>query len=95
MSCLKSEFSALKGRTDAESFISKSIGADTDIPAGDIGVTAREVGWLFDTYKAETSLWEGCITGKGRPLGGSLMKPEATGYGLIYVSLWLFSSNVC
>lgn len=64
--------------------LSKYIGADKDIPAGDIGVTAREIGWLFGTYKAETSLWEGCITGKGRAFGGTLMKPEATGYGLIY-----------
>ena len=65
--------------------LSRYIGANTDIPAGDIGVTSREIGWMFGTYKAETSLWEGCITGKDAALGGSLMKPEATGYGLIYV----------
>lgn len=79
------------GVTDVENVFSKYIGANKDIPAGDIGVTAREIGWLFGTYKAETSLWEGCITGKGRAFGGTLMKPEATGYGLIYVSLGLFS----
>ena len=65
--------------------LSRYIGANTDIPAGDIGVTSREIGWMFGTYKAETSLWEGCITGKNTALGGSLIKPEATGYGLIYV----------
>lgn len=78
-----------------EDIVSKYIGADKDIPAGDIGVTAREIGWLFGTYKAETSLWEGCITGKGRAFGGTLMKPEATGYGLIYVSLSEFGLGDC
>lgn len=73
--------------TDVGAITSKCIGANTDIPAGDIGVTSCEIGWLFGTYKAETSLWEGCITGKGRALGGTSMKPEATGYGLIYVRL--------
>ena len=75
-----------------ENITSKYIGASTDIPAGDIGVTSREIGWLFGTFKAETSLWEGCLTGKGRAFGGSFMKPEATGYGLIYVRsqlIWL------
>lgn len=67
--------------------LSKHIGADTDVPAGDIGVSPREIGWLFGTYKAQKGLWEGCLTGKGGTWGGSLIRPEATGYGLVYVRL--------
>ena len=63
------------------------IGPNKDIPAGDIGVTSREVGWMFGAYKVRTSHWECCITGKPLGLGGVLMKAESTGYGLIYVSL--------
>lgn len=66
--------------------LSKHIGANTDVPAGDIGVSGREIGWLFGAYKAETKLWEGVLTGKGETWGGSLIRPEATGYGLVYVS---------
>ncbi|MCJ1405007.1 hypothetical protein MMC11_008233 [Xylographa trunciseda] len=82
-----------KGKSDGEirkfcvSFmreLSKHIGADTDIPAGDIGVSPREIGWLFGAYKANTKLWEGVLTGKGGTWGGSLIRPEATGYGLVY-----------
>jgi glutamate dehydrogenase (NADP+) len=64
--------------------LSKHIGADTDVPAGDIGVSGREIGWLFGAYKAETKKWEGVLTGKGLTWGGSLIRPEATGYGLVY-----------
>ncbi|KAL8993560.1 MAG: hypothetical protein Q9169_006256 [Polycauliona sp. 2 TL-2023] len=64
--------------------LSKHIGADTDIPAGDIGVSPREIGWLFGAYKAQKGVWEGCLTGKGGTWGGSLIRPEATGYGLVY-----------
>lgn len=64
--------------------LSKHIGANTDVPAGDIGVSPREIGWLFGAYKAETKLWEGCLTGKNLAFGGSLIRPEATGYGLVY-----------
>jgi len=64
--------------------LSKHIGADIDIPAGDIGVSPREIGWLFGAYKANTKLWEGVLTGKGGTWGGSLIRPEATGYGLVY-----------
>ena len=83
-----------KGKSDNEirkfcvSFmreLSKHIGADTDVPAGDIGVSPREIGWLFGAYKSQTKLWEGCLTGKGLAFGGSLIRPEATGYGLVYV----------
>ncbi|KAL8933472.1 MAG: hypothetical protein Q9216_006349 [Gyalolechia sp. 2 TL-2023] len=82
-----------KGKSDNEirkfcvSFmreLSKHIGADTDVPAGDIGVSPREIGWLFGAYKAQKGLWEGCLTGKGGTWGGSLIRPEATGYGLVY-----------
>jgi glutamate dehydrogenase (NADP+) len=68
--------------------LSKHIGADTDIPAGDIGVSPREIGWLFGAYKAETKKWEGVLTGKGGSWGGSLIRPEATGFGLVYVCLF-------
>jgi len=64
--------------------LNKHIGADTDVPAGDIGVSGREIGWLFGTYRAERNKWEGVLTGKGGTWGGSLIRPEATGYGLIY-----------
>lgn len=67
--------------------LSKHIGADTDVPAGDIGVSPREIGWLFGAYRAEKNKWEGVLTGKGGSWGGSLIRPEATGFGLIYVSL--------
>lgn len=59
-------------------------GADTDVPAGDIGVGGREIGYLFGTYRAERNRWEGVLTGKGGSWGGSLIRPEATGYGLVY-----------
>jgi glutamate dehydrogenase (NADP+) len=65
--------------------LSKHIGADTDVPAGDIGVSGREIGWLFGAYKAQTKIWSGILTGKGGTWGGSLIRPEATGYGLVYV----------
>jgi len=64
--------------------LSKHIGADTDVPAGDIGVSPREIGWMFGTYRAERNRWEGVLTGKGGSWGGSLIRPEATGYGLVY-----------
>ncbi|KAK2742210.1 nadp-specific glutamate dehydrogenase [Colletotrichum kahawae] len=82
-----------KGKSDAEirrfcvSFmrqLSKHIGADTDVPAGDIGVSGREIGWLFGTYRQERNKFEGVLTGKGLTWGGSLIRPEATGYGVVY-----------
>ncbi|KXJ93305.1 glutamate/Leucine/Phenylalanine/Valine dehydrogenase [Microdochium bolleyi] len=60
------------------------IGAETDVPAGDIGVGGREIGYLFGTYRKERNKWEGILTGKGLAFGGSLIRPEATGYGLVY-----------
>ncbi|QSZ37825.1 hypothetical protein DSL72_008925 [Monilinia vaccinii-corymbosi] len=64
--------------------LSKHIGADTDVPAGDINVGGREIGYLFGAYKALQNKWEGVLTGKGGSWGGSLIRPEATGYGLVY-----------
>ncbi len=63
----------------------RHINQDTDVPAGDIGVGAREVGFLYGQYKRLTGLYEGVLTGKGLSYGGSLVRTEATGYGLIYM----------
>ena len=63
----------------------RHIGKDTDVPAGDIGVGAREVGYMFGQYKRLTGLYEGVFTGKGLTFGGSLARKQATGYGLIYI----------
>ena len=82
-----------KGKSDAEvmrfcqSFmteLSRHIGADTDVPAGDIGVGAREIGYLFGQYKRLRNEFTGVLTGKGLTYGGSLARKEATGYGLCY-----------
>lgn len=67
--------------------LSRHIGANTDVPAGDIGVSPREIGWMFGTYRQARNAWEGVLTGKGLSWGGSLIRPEATGYGLVYVSI--------
>ena len=83
-----------KGKSDREvmafcqSFmteLSKYIGADQDVPAGDIGVGGREIGYLYGQYKRLTGLYEGVLTGKGLSYGGSLIRTQATGYGLIYM----------
>lgn len=87
-----SDFSA-KGRSDNEimrfcqSFmteLSRHIGPDTDVPAGDIGVGGREIGYLFGQYKRIRNEFTGVLTGKGLGWGGSLIRPEATGYGAVY-----------
>ncbi|MFW6180356.1 MAG: NADP-specific glutamate dehydrogenase [Spirochaetota bacterium] len=84
---------SVKGRSDEEvmrfcqSFMSelfRHIGADTDVPAGDIGVGGREIGFLFGQYKKLRNVFEGVLTGKGIAWGGSLVRPEATGYGCVY-----------
>ncbi len=84
-----------KGKSDREvmafcqSFMTelcKYIGADTDVPAGDIGTGAREIGYMFGQYKRLTSLYEGVLTGKGLSYGGSLVRTQATGYGLLYLT---------
>ena len=82
-----------KGKSEAEvrrfcqSFMMelwRHIGADLDVPAGDIGVGGREVGYMFGMYKKLANEFTGVLTGKGRSYGGSLIRPEATGYGLVY-----------
>ena len=84
-----------KGKSDREvmafcqSFMTelcKYIGADTDVPAGDIGTGAREIGYMFGQYKRIRGLYEGVLTGKGLTYGGSLVRTEATGYGLLYLT---------
>ena len=65
----------------------KYIGADTDVPAGDIGVGAREVGYLYGQYKRIQNEFTGVLTGKGLPYGGSLIRPEATGFGAVYYTV--------
>ena len=83
-----------KGKSDGEvmrfcqSFmteLSKYIGSDRDVPAGDIGVGAREIGFLYGQYKRITGKYEGVLTGKGLAYGGSLIRTQATGYGLVYL----------
>ncbi len=85
-----------QGKSDAEvmrfcqSFmteLAKHIGADTDVPAGDIGVGAREVGYLFGQYKRLRNEFTGVLTGKGISYGGSLIRPEATGFGAVYYTV--------
>ena len=91
-----------KGKSDREvmafcqSFMTelcKYIGADTDVPAGDIGTGAREIGYMFGQYKRIRGLYEGVLTGKGLSYGGSLARTEATGYGLLYLTDELLKLN--
>ncbi len=91
-----------KGKSDAEimrfcqSFMTelcKYIGADTDVPAGDIGTGAREIGYMFGQYKRIRNEWVGVLTGKGLPYGGSLARTQATGYGLCYFTHEMLKAN--
>ena len=91
-----------KGKSDREimafcqSFMTelcKYIGADTDVPAGDIGTGAREIGFMFGQYKRIRGVYEGVLTGKGLSYGGSLARTEATGYGLLYLTQELLKLN--
>ena len=91
-----------KGKSDREvmafcqSFITelyKYIGADTDVPAGDIGTGAREIGFMYGQYKRLTNLYEGVLTGKGLSYGGSLARTQATGYGLLYLTAEMLKCN--
>ncbi len=91
-----------KGKSDAEimrfcqSFMTelcKYIGADCDVPAGDIGTGAREVGYMFGQYKRIRNEWVGVLTGKGLTFGGSLVRTEATGYGLCYFTNEMLKAN--
>ena len=96
-----SDFSP-RGKSDAEvmrfcqSFMTelqRHIGADTDVPAGDIGVGGREIGFMFGQYKRIRNLYEGVLTGKGLTFGGSLARTEATGYGLLYLTNEMLKTN--
>lgn len=91
-----------KGKSDREvmafcqSFMTelyRHVGADTDVPAGDIGTGAREIGYLYGQYKRITGRYEGVLTGKGLSYGGSLARTEATGYGLLYITEELLKSR--
>jgi glutamate dehydrogenase (NADP+) len=91
-----------KGKTDREvmafcqSFMTelyRHIGADTDVPAGDIGTGGRENGYMYGQYKRITKLYEGVLTGKGLTFGGSLARTEATGYGLLYLTQEMLKCN--
>ena len=91
-----------KGKSDREvmafcqSFMTelcKYIGADTDVPAGDIGTGAREIGYMFGQYKRIRGVYEGVLTGKGLSYGGSLARKEATGYGLLYITQEMLKSK--
>ena len=91
-----------KGKSDREvmafcqSFmteLSKYIGADIDVPAGDIGTGAREIGYMFGQYKRLTNSFEGVLTGKGLTYGGSLVRTQATGYGLLYFTDAMLKHN--
>ena len=91
-----------KGKSDGEimrfcqSFmteLTRHIGADCDVPAGDIGVGAREVGYMFGQYKRLRNEWVGVLTGKGIPYGGSLARKEATGFGLCYFTNEMLLAN--
>ena len=91
-----------KGKSDREvmafcqSFMTelqKYIGADTDVPAGDIGTGAREIGYMYGQYKRIRGVYEGVLTGKGLSYGGSLARTEATGYGLLYLTAEMLKCN--
>lgn len=91
-----------KGKSDREvmafcqSFMTelyRHIGADVDVPAGDIGVGAREIGYMYGQYKRITKTYEGVLTGKGLSYGGSLVRTQATGYGLLYFTDEMLRSN--
>lgn len=91
-----------KGKSDREimafcqSFmteLARHIGADTDVPAGDIGVGAREIGYMYGQYKRIKNIYEGVLTGKGLTYGGSLVRTQATGYGLLYFTNAMLKKN--
>ncbi len=91
-----------KGKSDREvmafcqSFMTelfRHIGADTDVPAGDIGTGAREIGYMYGQYKRIRDIYEGVLTGKGLSYGGSLARTEATGYGLLYFTEEMLKAN--
>src|SRR5918992_4368272 len=91
-----------KGKTDGEVMrfcqafmceLARHIGPDTDVPAGDIGVGAREIGYLFGMYKKLRNEFTGVLTGKSLNWGGSLIRPEATGYGCVYFAAEMLATR--
>ena len=91
-----------KGKSDTEVMrfcqsmmteLFRHIGPDTDVPAGDIGVGGREIGYLFGQYKRLANEFTGVLTGKGTSWGGSLIRPEATGYGCVYFAQEMMARN--
>ena len=91
-----------KGKSDGEVMrfcqafmdeLYRHIGPNTDVPAGDIGVGGREIGYLFGRYKKLRNAFEGVLTGKGLNWGGSLIRPEATGYGAVYFAQAMLSTR--
>ena len=90
----KSDFEVMKFCTAFMTELHKYIGPRIDVPAGDIGVGTREIGYLFKQYKNITSSYEGALTGKPFSFGGSLMRPEATGYGVVYFTQTMLEMEV-
>lgn len=93
-----------KGRSDGEIMrfcqafmteLSRHIGSDTDVPAGDIGVGPREIGFLYGQYKKIANRFEGVLTGKAQSYGGSQIRPEATGYGVVYLARRVLQAQDC
>ncbi|MCL2676144.1 MAG: NADP-specific glutamate dehydrogenase, partial [Firmicutes bacterium] len=91
-----------KGRSEQEVFrfcqsfmteLYKYVGQNIDVPAGDIGVGAREIGYMYGTFKKITGSYEGWVTGKGLDYGGSLIRKQATGYGLVYLTKAMLEDN--
>jgi len=89
----KSDFEVMRFCQSFMTELSKYIGADIDVPAGDIGVGGREIGYMFGMYKRLRNSYEGVLTGKGLEFGGSLVRTEATGYGLVYFMDELIKAN--
>ncbi|MHB1376689.1 MAG: NADP-specific glutamate dehydrogenase [Candidatus Humimicrobiaceae bacterium] len=89
----KSDFEVMRFCQSFMTELSKYIGADIDVPAGDIGVGGREIGYMFGMFKKLRNSYEGVLTGKGLEFGGSLVRTEATGYGLVYFMDELIKAN--
>ncbi|GAB1484092.1 hypothetical protein MASR2M78_29090 [Treponema sp.] len=89
----KSDFEVMRFCQSFMSELYRHVGPDTDVPAGDIGVGAREIGYLYGQYKKLTNTFTGVLTGKGLSYGGSLARKEATGYGLVYFTTRMLEAH--
>ena len=89
----KSDFEVMRFCQSFMSELYRHIGQDTDVPAGDIGVGGREIGYMFGQYKRIKNAFEGVLTGKGLNWGGSLIRPEATGYGTVYFAAEMLATR--